>query len=637
MSGDTYSTSGDTYNTNVYVPPPLLTPPPAAPRHVASDELVQLRRQFARPTGINAAYDTLTATHTVFLHGPPGCGRSAAARVLLCELPQDHGTYHELSPEKDDGGTPGLSADLIGDGDRMLLDLSSADETLWQAVCRDLSDFRHRLLAKDAHLCVVPPHRFDSDVPNEFSRAWIGRPSGKEAFVRHLRTHGFDDGLWAVMPEEATAYLATHPPMRDMARLAARIDEARASQRDGGFRDWLGTALARQADRTEELHRLVRDLTDGRQRALLLATALLEGARADVVHRAATALLRSASAPDDERPTLEHAGLTERLEPLRARLTPDERIRFVQPGYDTATLRHFWSDLPQLRETLWEWFHATLRSPTLDIEDHDRMVSRFTSLCLSTGDTDVIVRLIEEWTRPGAHRTSEVRAAAQSLQQAVLDEEHGRIFIRRMYDWSTHRPAEPLRDVLIEVCEKVLAVHHPDAALVRLHHLARDARDGRGPAPQGLLRFVSNDQGVLRRFLYRLATARSADHHRPDSMLFLQLPELPEHFLRTRSVREWLTTCWQRVFALWPPDTWAEPARTWLTRADRDGDERLMDATLKILVDASGARYPVVSRLYTEARRATSPELAERLLHAINQAQSAAFTARTRNPEVSPA
>ncbi|WP_306320656.1 MULTISPECIES: hypothetical protein [unclassified Streptomyces] len=629
MSGDTYNNYNNYFNGTQ-----LLDPPTAAPRHVAEDQLERLQRQFARPERMNAAYDTLESEHTVFLHGAQGCGRSAAARVLLCELPSDRGAYHELNPEVPDGEGSCLSADLIGAGDRILLDLSTADVPLWQAVRRELSGFRHELLRRSAFLAVVLPHRFEDDLPSEFVRTWIGRPDTKEAFARHLRSHGIDDGLWSPLPDEARTHLATRPAMGELARLVGRIAEARAAgQPTDTFHDWLRTALASRADHSATLDALLPDLPEGRQRALLLASALLEDAPAEAVHASAALLLRRVGSADDDRPMLEHPGLTERLDPLKARLTADGRVRFERRGFAEATLRYFWANLPHLRETLREWFCATLRKTPMPAEPRARMVGRFTALCLSVGETTLVTRLIEQWTASPAPRAPEVTAAAQALRHGVLDEEHGRVFLRQMYDWSRSPVTDPLRAVLIEVCEKVLSIHRPDAALVRLHHLARRDPETRGVAALALLRFADQDARILRRLLFRLATTRNTDHHRADARLFLQLPDLPPGFLLQRSPREWVTACWDRAFLLEPAE-WGPAARAWLLRADGTQDARLTDAVLRILTDASLSKYAIASRLYADARRTTSPALAARLLHAINQAQSTAFAARAHRQEV---
>ncbi|MBT2677045.1 hypothetical protein J7E95_40945, partial [Streptomyces sp. ISL-14] len=76
-------------------------------------------------------------------------------------------------------------------------------------------------------------------------------------------------------------------------------------------------------------------------------------------------------------------------------------------------------------------------------------------------------------------------------------------------------------------------------------------------------------------------------------------------------------------------------AAHWLATADRIDDEALVEAALGILVDASDARYPVISRIYADARRTVSPELASHLLQSINIAQRARFTRRAPESEVS--
>lgn len=631
----------DVYNNYFGVPPqPDLLSAPSTPRRVARDQLVRLQRQFARPEGINGAYDVLATEHTVLVHGEPGSGRSSAARVLLCELPPGKGgkgTYHELTPEPPEGSTRWLSFDLIGEGDRMLLDLSTEDERTWHAVHEELSGFRHELLLKNACLAVVLPYRCEERLSAQFSpfsRA-IGRPDGLEALTRHLRLGGLHDDVRRLAPPELHAYLATRPSMQEVARLADRIVAVRGP---GGFADWCLTALAVQTNRGLAVAEAVAGLRKGRQRALLLTAAMLHGSRAEAVHRAATLLVKEAGSADDERPLLEHKGLAPRLETVRASLDADGRVRFSQLGFARAARRHFWTDLPDVRAPLGTWLDKALGLRELDEADRERLVRRFTNLCLDTGDTDDLMTLVARWTRDSAHRTTEVRAAAHLLKCGVESERFGGMFRARIYDWSKTRPTNHLREVLTEVCEKVMSIHHPEPALVRLHHLARNE-----PPPDlaraALLRYVNQDTRLQRRLLARLATEQNSRHHRADAELFLKFSEfsvLPDDFVLRRSTREWLTTCWRLAFDLVAPDRWAAGARQWLVTADTVDNKHLADAALEILIDASEARYPVLSRIYADACRAISPELAARFLESTNKAQRARLAQRSPEPEVSP-
>lgn len=632
--------NGDSYTvTNNYfgdTPASLLNTPPVTPRRVAEDQLVSLQRRFARPRGINEAYDVLTGEHTVIVHGEPGSGRSSAARVLLCELPRDSGTYHELTPEKPEPTSPRwLSTDLVGERDRMLLDLSSADAPTWHAVQGELSAFRHELLLKGAFLAIVPPHRLKDRLSPQFTqfRKAIGRPDAWEVVNRHLWLAGVHDNVRELAPTALRSYLDTQPPMRDLARLAERIAAARGH---GDFPAWCEAALAALTDRTSDVAEAVRRLRKGRQRALFLTTAMLEGARAEAVHRATNLLVEEAGSAHDDRPLLEHKGLSLRLEAVGAELGSDSRVRFPQPGFAEAARHHFWADLPDVREPLNSWLSKALTLRELDEADLAELVVRFTDLSLSTGEFERVTGLVERWTRDSAHRSTEVRAAAHLLKHGIEDEQWDSRFRSKIYDWSINRPSKHLREVLVEVCTKVMAIHHPEPALVRLHHLARNEPPPGVVARRALIDHVNQDVRLLRRLLARLATTQSERHHRADADLFLDFAGFPDDFLLTAPTREWLTTCWRMAFDLLTPQRWARRTAHWLATADQVDDEALVEATVSILVDASDTRYPVLSRIYADARRTVSPGLASRLLQSINTAQRARFTPGAPDLEVSP-
>ncbi|MGW4755756.1 hypothetical protein [Streptomyces chartreusis] len=630
--------NGDTYNVNNYFgseQQPLLKPPPAPPKRVADDQLRRLQQEFARPDGMGEAYDVLVGERTLILHGEPGSGRASAARVLLCELPRDSGTYHELTPEAPEVGTgPWLSPDLIDERDRMLLDLSATDERTWCAVHDELSGFRYEVLRRHAFLALVVPGRFGERLSPQFTqfRREIGRPDEWEAVNRHLWLAGVHENVRDLAPPALRTYLDSGPRMRDLARLAERIGTA--ARGPGDFSAWCEAALAAQTDRTRDVADAVRRLRKGRQRALFLTTAMLEGARAEAVHRATSLLVDEAGSAHDERPLLEHKGLSLRLETVGAEAGPDARVRFTEPGFAEAARRLFWNDLPDVREPLGNWLTKALKVRGLDESDSAEAVARFTDLCLSTHEFERLTKLVERWTLDSAHRGTEVRAAAQLLQHGIEDERLNTRFRSAIYQWSTGRPSKHLREVLVEVCAKVMSIHHPEPALVRLHHLTRNEPHPSTVAREALLAYVNEDVRLKRRLLARLATTQSERHHRADADLFLYLTELPRSFLLAAPTREWLTVCWRMAFNLLDPGRWAVCTTRWLTTADHDDD--LAEATLSILVDASDTSYPVLSRIYADARRSVSPELASRLLNSINTAQRARFTRVAPDLEVSP-
>lgn len=621
---------GDVYNVGAQ----FLATPPVTPRRVAEDQLITLQRQFARPNGINSAFDVLQREHTLILEGAPGTGRSAAARVLLCELPRDHGTYHELTPEKPESDSGRwLALDLIGSQDRMLLDLSGADAGTWHAVQRELSDFRHDLIGKGAFLAVVLPRTVAEPLSSHFAhlRREIGRPDAVEALTRHLRLLGVDEWVRRSAPQVLETYLKTGPSMHDLARLAERIASVHGP---GDFASRCEEALSAQTDRADEVALLVPRLKKGRERALLLTSALLHGARSEAIYQGTNDLVRVAGSAHDERPLLEHRGLSDRLMAAKAQLGPDGRVRFPSLGFAAAARRYFWTDLPDVRDSLSEWMRTAVRLRDLDPGDRGSLVERFTDLCVQTGEFGRLDELVTAWTSESAHPT-EVQAAAHLLKRGVESERSGAEFRTRIYEWSTttHITAS-LRAVLAEVCEKVMSVHHPEPALVRLHHLARGEPHA-GVAREVLFRYVDQDRRLQRRLLARLATTQSTRHHRADADLFLSLRTLPADFLLAASTREWLTVCWRSAFALTPVERWADCAARWLSTADEAADPALVDATVTVLVDASDLRYPILTRVYAEACRSVSSRLAALLLDAITAAQRKHFDQQPPDVEVS--
>ncbi|WP_149823099.1 hypothetical protein [Streptomyces tailanensis] len=110
-------------------------------RRVAEDQLRWLRRVLLDPSGMGKARAVLADTGTVVLDGPPGSGRTSAARVLLRECRRDSGVFHELLPGEEDELALHDPA-LVGTGDQLLLDLYTADDRQRSAARADVPALR---------------------------------------------------------------------------------------------------------------------------------------------------------------------------------------------------------------------------------------------------------------------------------------------------------------------------------------------------------------------------------------------------------------------------------------------------------------------------------------------------------------
>ncbi|MFD0392912.1 hypothetical protein ACFQ3Z_10350 [Streptomyces nogalater] len=146
------------------------------PRSVAEEDRRHLHERFVAPPGLQHARDLLRAEHTVLVRGHSGSGRRAAALMLLHELPVREGTLHELPDTTDDTAGPPLDGRDVGPGDRLLLDLSEADEARYIAVQNALSDFRSAVAANHAYLVVILPTISAISFAGTFGISWRRSP-----------------------------------------------------------------------------------------------------------------------------------------------------------------------------------------------------------------------------------------------------------------------------------------------------------------------------------------------------------------------------------------------------------------------------------------------------------------------------
>ncbi|MFF3125581.1 hypothetical protein ACFVRD_25335 [Streptomyces sp. NPDC057908] len=605
------------------------------PRSLADDQLLWLWRRFVHPTGFGEARAMLSRTNTVLLDATPGSGRTSAARVLLHEL--GSGSLHELLPGDRDGGSR-LDPDLVGAGDRLLLDLSSADPDHWAEVREELSSFRKSVRDQRAHLVVVlPHHRVDSLAADlDRYRVELVRPRGGEVLRRHLEKDGVPRDTFVQPAPALGGFLGVQRPMRDIAGLARLIVRARATAPDSEtFAQWCARARDAMTDRGPQVARQVAGLRHGAQRAVLMSAAMLHGAHADVVHRATTALLHAAGHPENERPLLEHQDLAERLAEIAAAPDGAGRVHFDELDYERAVRKHFWDHLPDLRAPLRSWVSRTVQMTDTEVpqDDLDRLVHHLAQQYLRTGRWDQLVSLAEQWTAaPASFR--HMRAAAHLLEHGLGHPHHGRRLRAKIYDWATSgRLGDDLSHVLVGVCAQVISVRHPDEAMVRLHHLARRERDTTR-ARDALCELVSTNHRLLRRMLARL-DAGSGYASDPRIFLSIAQPRLltdsagrPRALLAENIARGHLVAGWNSVFRQVPWRVWRPHVRHWLhcAREDAHHGELLLNA----MVDAAEQHGGVFAALYALAREteATDPAehtrataMAELLLQKISLAQ----------------
>lgn len=572
------------------------------------------------------ARDRLDVRNTVLIDGLPGSGRRTAAIMLLHDLSDTRGSLHELPDTSDDTAASPLDIRDIGAGDRLLLDLSEAEESRYLAVQKVLSDFRDSLVRRGAHLAVVLPHHLGYLLQDELKRLTveIGRPSAQRVLTRHLRHEGIEPPQSELGGSELLAYL-TRAPMRDVAGLADRIRRCRdVSPADRGFSHWLTESLVDQHDQASRVAADLSAQQDGRHRALLLSLALFHGAAPGAVLQGANALLRVLSHPPDPTPRLDRADLYAELSDIGAETQPDGRVRFRIAGYDHAVRDHFWTFLPDIRRQLRDWFDECLTRSSLLPSDRKEAVARFAAQSLRAARPEDLSWLAHRWTadKAPAHLVPD---AAQVLACGLEDEQYGRFFRQQIYDWSTSsETSRGLRQVLVPVCSTTMARSHPDQALVRLHHLARRSNGVAGAdARLALLHLARSEHRLYRRMLDRLGSGIDQGQWGEDRALFLELAD-PVRLVGYRSVRESLITCWNGVLRH-PVESWAASLARWLTAGE---DIRHRDLVLRVLSAACATDVRVSGCLYRAALHwqhadpsASRAETVSLLLRKINTAQ----------------
>ncbi|MEU8763899.1 hypothetical protein [Streptomyces sp. NPDC048659] len=602
--GNVHAGSGPQYNYSFHE----RTAPGAPPlRPLAEDHLVWLRRRFIPPTGMAEAHERLERQGTLLLDAHPGSGRTATARMLLHKLGGVRAPRQLLA---DEGIGADQAGEHLGDGDRLLLDLTEADQRKWEQVHDRLPSFHQAVRERRGHLVVLLP-RQAHPLSNEVA-AWLHtvvRPSGMRVLLRSLRiadpplAESPDD-----LPPAVHTYVAEGPPLRDIARLARLIGEARQADPANGIDDWCAVALESLHELASAVRGAVDTLDAAPDRALLIAASMLPGCRPHVLHAVGEELLKAVGHPADTRPLLEREWLFQRLSSIKAGLGPDGSVSFALPDYAAAVRTHFWTHMPALWRPLRIWVERSVRLPSLGPDDRDALVAGYAEQTLRTGQHGHLLASVRKWTGSDEPRT--VQAAIQALGHGLSDPGAGQAFRQQVYTWATDSNIQRgLARALVVVSADVMSVSHPHQALVRLHHLAR--RAGRGlKADQRLLTLVREDRQLHRVMLDRLARGLTQHSWPADVALFRACAAPPllvapradrPPLLDQQDVVTALTTGWRALCTRWPEAGWLAPAEEWLSAADED--RRYGDVLLDVLARAAGASPAAAARLYVLSLR----------------------------------
>ncbi|THA29573.1 hypothetical protein E6R18_23525 [Streptomyces sp. A1277] len=570
---------------------------------IVREDRVRLADRFAPPGGYRAAAERLEKPGSVvLLDAPPGSGRRAAAIMLLHELGEDGGTdevearFEELPATDTDEDAP-----VPGESDRFLLDLSGiTDEDAYAKARHRLAVSRSRVQRAGAHMVVVLPsgmgHAHAPDLEPDTVK--LRRPRGVAVITRHLRVARMDFRP-SDLRSAGLQHLCDRSPMRELARLAGLVRDARDSGRFGAdFAGWLDQAMHAVTDRADEVGRQVGDVRTAPERALLLAAAVFEGARADTVYEAWHGLMRAVRHEEETTTELARTDFGERLADLEIERDAEGRLHFRPLAYAEAVRTYFWANFPGLRDDLRDWIAQATGFGGLTIDDRLNVVIRFGEQSLTVGRPDHLFDLVVRWADGVTGAACDPRAVA-ALELGLSHERLGGWFRRRMYECARSGSlSDGLVRVLTAACRQNLAATYPDQALVRLHYLAARQGEAAREAREALLDLGSSDPELYRLLIGRLRNRTCGERRGATAHLQLLTELLGSDWAPDPPPWPELFRGWETVFSGPPTDRWAPLVTSWLTSVAQDGTR---DMALGVMVGATHGRATALHRLYAIA------------------------------------
>ncbi|TQN30198.1 hypothetical protein FHX37_0059 [Haloactinospora alba] len=486
------------------------------PGRVTAEHLRRVRCCFVPPPGYAEALSVLSASRLLFLSGRPGSGRRGSALRALQEVGPPSPSVREL-PDGDE--QPYLHAQRVAAEESLLLDVSAhGGDALLGEVQNELAAYRDEVNARFGHLVVVLAPEQERLLRDDlrFSLRRIHPPDKREVLRRHL-SHldvPFPDGELDGEQVRSWLHSAGTGETAELADLVRRAEREGAGE--GSFRAWLDEAQHALADWDREVAEQVERFTTSRQRAVLFSAAMLHGLPVERVFTAAEGLLHRVSAPDDECPVLERRGFSAQLHELGARVDGERRVSFADLDYDAAVRNRFWDDFPDLRDSFGNWVSEFLRKHRLPDDERSCLVTRLAELYLRSRQVDSLFTVVERWARQdtaGRGARGGARQALELLRLMLEDERSAWETRRRLREWAADRDLSPaLAEVLLVVCERVLVRTHPEQAIVRMHHLARNGTERvSGEAARALVELARGSPERRRMLFARLAERLTAE------------------------------------------------------------------------------------------------------------------------------
>ncbi|MCP9956071.1 MULTISPECIES: hypothetical protein [Streptomyces] len=402
-------------------------------------------------------------SHTLVLCGEAGTGRRTAALHVLLKAGVHKERIRWLVLDWDQPRTEQIPHTA---GHGFILDLtgySGLDDDFYTG----LGDYQKAAQADEAFLVILTDEgswnpRTLANVPTTH----LVRPPAQQVALAHLRHRAGDRVDWLTSPSLDTL-LTEASQVSDAARLAGLIAEASEDDRDSikqQFTDW--------RKHLEDWFTSHSSEDDLRERALLMAAALLENTPADIVLEAADKLFEEVGGVLPPGGALAGRDLRARLHAIHASVVGEECISLDEErhGLAEAVLKYVWQQRPQLRGVLLEWASQLSAPNGIAVRHLGRIADRLVQLSLLPGGSTVQT-VMSGWIETG--RTGHRQLAIGVLETMALHPDTGPGVRRWLYDWAKQKTvSRELVSAVAEICAGRLGQKYPRIALTRLRVLA---------------------------------------------------------------------------------------------------------------------------------------------------------------------
>lgn len=607
---------------------------------VAARTVSETARVYVEPTGFDAIAEVITKHRFVLLGTCPRWGNTATAIHLLTRAK----AIYELRYA---GHLSELPVDQMPHGAGFILDAADA-RTLATLRPQNLADLEDRLRDADVRLVVIT----DAGLAAEHGarpvwRAVAAPPDAYELTLRHLdhrlgsREQAMElidqAGVAAELKDMAAGAFDVHR----LAELAS--DLAEAARGYGTLADATERFAARADHAVEEW--FDEQLTDGRDRAFVLALAVLNGMSFDAVSRAANLLIRQW--PSEAPPGMSgarRASRRERLRVARARITMESRptrygsatleiASFADATYPQRILRHYWHEHDYDRDLLLDWLREVAEDVELAVAIRAAgAVGYLGTFAFDTVRRDVIV----PWMGSGKGNERELAVAALAMPArtpgtaartvrlvadwAGRDGESARITAARALGTSVGAVLDPGPDALLAQLAEGADGHLATALGDSVGELVAAAEHDRRMELLGLLDSWSAEgrkgrqtAGVLG-FLWAAWTQWTETEDGPSWPLLLRLAE------RDVAAAAVIARLWARSLVAAGADSGVRVAlRSWAQAAERDPGQRGAFVRLFSAVPATQRQADLLKHHAENlrTRKPASPDTARKLLDAL--------------------